>query len=127
VAVAIATYQDVESSLGRSLSTAERDRAEWWLTGAEIQIKARLGDPALLDQTTVRYVEAEAVAARMGNPDNYSSETIDDYTYRYGTETRQVTIRPEWWALLKPGAGAFSARPYFAPDTDANDPGLNWA
>ena len=103
----IATYQDVESSLGRSLSAAERKRAEWWLDGAEIQIRARLGSVSLLDADTVRYVEAEAVAARMGNPDNYTSETIDDYTYRYGSETRQIVIRDDWWALLAPQRGSF--------------------
>jgi hypothetical protein len=59
---------------------------------------------AKLDQGTLRYVEAEAVAARMSNPDNYTSETIDDYTYRYGSETRQVVIRDDWWSLLSPSA-----------------------
>lgn len=104
---AIANYTDVESSLGRSLTEAEKTRVEWWLTGAELQIKARLGDVTVLDQAAVKYVEAEAVAARLSNPDGYQSETIDDYTYRFGSETRGVVIRDEWWALLAPQRGSF--------------------
>jgi hypothetical protein len=122
----VASYTDVEASLGRSLSEAERQRAEWWLSGAELQIKARLGDVAALDRTAVKYVEAEAVAARMGNPDNYSSETIDDYTYRFGTETRQIVIRPEWWSLLAPTADGASTRPGFEVDSPPG-PLLDWS
>lgn len=105
--MALATYAHVEASLGRSLSDTERSRVEWWLTGAEAQIRAKLGDVSLLDAETVRYVEAEAVAARMSNPDGYSSETIDDYTYRHGSETRSVKIVDEWWAMLAPARGSF--------------------
>lgn len=123
----LATYEDVEASLGRSLSDTERTRVVWWLTGAETQIRARLGDVSLLDQETVRYVEAEAVAARMTNPDAYQSETIDDYTYRYGSETRAVHITAEQWAMLSQQADGSSTRPGFEPDTDATDPGLNWS
>lgn len=103
----LATYQDVEVSLGRSLSESEQIRAAWWLTGVEAQIRARLGDVSELDAETVRYVEAEAVAARMSNPEGYSSETIDDYTYRHGSETRTVKITDEWWAMLAPTRGSF--------------------
>lgn len=103
----LATYLDVEASLGRSLTMEERRRAEWWLSGAEVQIKAKLGDVSALDAETVRYVEAEAVAARMTNPEGYSSETIDDYTYRRGSETRTVKIADEWWAMLAPARGSF--------------------
>lgn len=122
---AIASYIDVESSLGRPLSNTERNRVDWWLTGAELLLKARLGDVSLLDQNAVRYVEAEAVAARVGNPDNYTSETIDDYTYRYGSETRGIVIRDEWWAMLSPKTDGSSTRPGFEPDTAT--PTLDWS
>lgn len=103
----LATYQDVEVSLGRSLSEAERIRVAWWLTGAEAQIRARLGDVSELDAETVRYVEAEAVATRMSNPDGHSAESIDDYSYRLPSEARSVTITDEWWAMLAPARGSF--------------------
>lgn len=121
----LASYQDVEASLGRSLSTAERTRVEWWLTGAEAQIRARLGDVNLLDIDTVRYVEAEAVAARMSNPDGYQSETVDDYTYRLPPESRSVRITPDQWAMLSPQADGSSTRPGFEPDESPYP--LNWA
>jgi hypothetical protein len=118
--VAVATFEDVAVAIGRPIADqTEQARVNYWLDAAELQIKARLADLALLDQAALRFVETEAVAARMVNPEGYQSESIDDYTYRYGSETRQVVIRDEWWRLLDPdtGAGAFSARPYFVPDT----------
>jgi hypothetical protein len=64
----------------------------------------------------------------VSNPSGYQSETIDDYTYRFGTETRQIVIRDEWWHLLDPdtGSGAFSARPYFVAD-DPTAASLDWS
>jgi hypothetical protein len=124
--MAIATWQDVQTALGRPISdSTEQQRAEWWLDGAEAQIRARLGEVNLLDPGAVRYVEAEAVAARMSNPDNYASESIDDYTYRYGTETRQIVIQAEWWAMLSPQADGSSTRPGFEPDTAPST--LDWS
>ena len=117
--MAVATFEDVAVAIGRPISDqTEQARVSYWLDAAELQIKARFADLALLDQAALRFVETEAVAARMVNPEGYQSESIDDYTYRYGSETRQVVIRDEWWRLLDPdtGAGAFSARPYFVPD-----------
>lgn len=113
--MAVASITDVESAIGRPLSDAEKTRAEWWLTGAEIQIKSRLGSLEALDQDALKYVEAEAVAARLSNPDGYQSETVDDYTYRYGAETRGIVIRDEWWALLAPKRGSFFTIPLVSP------------
>lgn len=125
--MAVIDYTVVETSLGRTLSAAERAQVEQWIGDAELLIGARLGDLALLDQDVLAYVVREAVVARMRNPEGFQSETIDDYTYRHGAESRRVTILDEWWRLLDPdsGSGAFSARPYFVPDTV--DPGLWWA
>lgn len=114
--MAVATWQDVEVALGRPITdTAEQSRVEWWLNGAEIQIKGRLGNVALLDQDALRYVEAEAVAAKMTNPEGYASETVDDYTYRLPAETRRVTIIDEWWTLLAPKRGSFYTIPVTSP------------
>lgn len=111
------TIQDIETALGRTLTTTEQAQATQWIADALMLIEARLGDPALLDATAVDYVVREAVVARFRNPDGYQSESIDDYTYRHGTETRRVTILPEWWELLSPSrvSGAFSTRPDFEP------------
>lgn len=117
--MAVATYEDVAVALGRPISDPdEQARVTYWLDSAELLIEARLGDVSELDQDRLRYVEVESVVARMQNPESYQSESIDDYTYRFGTETRRVTILDEWWNLLSPieGSGIFSTRPGFEPD-----------
>lgn len=114
--MAVATYEDVAVALGRPITDpTEQAQVTYWLNAAELVIGARLGDVALLDQDVLRYVEVEAVVARLQNPAGYQSETIDDYTYRFGTETRRVTILDEWWRLLSPdnGDGAFTIRPHY--------------
>ena len=126
--MAVATYTDVAVALGRPITDpAEQGQVTYWLNAVELQIKSRLGDVALLDQDVLKYVEVEAVATKMQNPNGYQSETIDDYTYRFGTETRRVTILDEWWALLRPAnsSSAFSTRPGFEPD-DLTTP-LDWS
>lgn len=101
--MSLATVQDVAAAVGRPITDdAEVSQVEYWLNAAEMLITARLGDVLELDANKVIYVETEAVVARLSNPNGYQSETIDDYTYRYGTGTRQVTILPEWWTLLSP-------------------------
>lgn len=109
---------DIETALGRTLTLTEQPQATQWIADALMLIEVRLGDPALLNQPAVDYVVREAVVARFRNPEGYQSESIDDYTYRHGSETRQVTILPEWWELLSPStvSGAFSTRPTFEPD-----------
>lgn len=127
--MAVATYTDVGTALGRPITDpTEQAQVAYWLDAAELVIGARLGDVTLLDQNVLKYVEVEAVSARMLNPGGYQSETIDDYTYRFGTETRQIAIRDEWWRLLDPetGSGAFSARPYFTADDPTGWP-LDWS
>jgi myo-inositol catabolism protein IolC len=112
------TITDIETALGRTLTATEQAQATQWIADALMLIEARLGDPALLDQTALDYVVREAVVSRFRNPEGYQSESIDDYTYRHPNETRRVTILPEWWELLAPlnQSGAFSTRPYFEPD-----------
>lgn len=109
---------DIETALGRPLSNAEHQQATQWIGDAELLIEVRLGDLTLLNRSALDYVVREAVVARFRNPEGYQSESIDDYTYRHGTETRRVTILPEWWELLSPTreSGAFSTRPSFEAD-----------
>lgn len=118
---------DIETALGRALTSTESDQADQWIGDALLLIEVRLGDPAELNQAAVDYVVREAVTARFRNPEGYQSETIDDYTYRHGNETRRVTILDEWWDLLSPAvaSGVFSARPQFEADSDAYWP-LDW-
>jgi len=127
--MALATYEDVAVALGRPITagSAEQLQVSYWLDAVELQIKARLGNIADLDAATVVYVETEAVATKMQNPNGYQSETIDDYTYRYGAETRRVTILPEWWELLRPSTetSAFSTSPGF--EADDTNPLAGWA
>jgi hypothetical protein len=117
--MAVATFEDVAVAIGRPISEPEEQaQVDYWLGAAEMVIAARLGDVSKLDAAAVRYVETEAVSARMQNPNGYQSETIDDYTYRYGTSSTRVVILDEWWALLNPAAslGAHSVRPGFEAD-----------
>lgn len=118
--MAVATTEQVEASLGRSLTSAEEVQVSQWLDDAELQIRLRLGNVAELDQEAVAYVERESVILKLRNPDGKQSEAIDDYNYRrYDANARgQVFIIDEWWDLLLPGSdpAAFSFRPTFEPD-----------
>lgn len=109
---------DIETALGRTLTDSEKAQATQWIADALMLIEARLGALADLDANVLDYVVREAVSARFRNPEGYQSETIDDYTYRHGSDTRRVTILPEWWDLLTPlrESAVFSARPQFESD-----------
>ena len=110
---------DIETALGRTLTDAEQAQAVQWIADARLIIGNRLGDLSLLDQPTLDYVTREAVVSRFRNPEGYQSESIDDYTYRHGSETRRVTILPEWWSLLSPGRAAFTIHPSYVADDPA--------
>lgn len=134
--MAVATYEDVAVALGRPISTeAEQAQVEWWLNGVELFIVARLGVVADLDENAVRYVEVEAVAAkvRRASTDGASSITVnvDDggVTRRYENPVSVDDITDEWWSLLDPdvGGGAFSVRPYFEADTPSALDDLDWS
>lgn len=118
---------DIETALGRTLTSTEQGQALQWIADSLLVIGGRLGDTTLLDQDVLDYVVREAVVARFRNPEGYQSETIDDYTYRLPNETRRITILPEWWEMLSPtrAGDVFSVRPNFTVDTP---PGaLGWS
>lgn len=112
------TADDVVVTIGRTLSSTEEEQVEQWLTDVETIIFARLGDLTLLNQDVLGFVEREAVAARLRNPDGVQSEKIDDYAYTMPANSRRITILDEWWDMLSPGssAGVFSVRPSFETD-----------
>lgn len=105
--MAAATYEDVGVALRRTISDeAEQAQIEHWLTGAEMAIRSRLGDPALLDQDVLAYVEAEAVAERVrraGREESSITVSVDDgsVTRRYDAMT-PTDIGTDLWSLLSP-------------------------
>lgn len=115
----VISYDVVATSLGRPLDTAEVAQVRQWIADAELLISVRLGPLDDLNPEVVAFVVREAVVARLRNPEGFQSETVDDYTYRFGGDTRRVTILDEWWQMLDPdaGGGAFSTRPGFEVDT----------
>ena len=118
-----ATVADVSTRLGRTITTSEETaQVHAWLEDAEAMIRTGIPD---LDARvtagsplvgTVVMVEANAVIRKIRNPEGYTSETIDDYTYRYNEQVRRgdIFITDEEWALLRPGVrpgGTFTIRP----------------
>lgn len=104
--MAVASAEDVAVALGRPLTSAEEEQADWWLTGAEIAVRSRLGDPALLDQDVLLYVEAEVVAGkirRAGREESSVTVSVDDgsVTRRYDSVGTN-DIGDDLWGLLSP-------------------------
>ncbi|MBF0809185.1 hypothetical protein E4U03_11300 [Rothia nasimurium] len=114
--MAIATAQDVETSLMRSLHESEAQYVEKLLNRAENLIKVRIpklaelcnASPSFMDLLT--QVEAEAVARifRAENSGIYTSESEDGYSYRLNLKVASglLDILPEEWARLM-GTGGF--------------------
>ena len=121
--MAVATVDDVATSLGRPITGTEEEQVAMWLGDAELQIRLRLGPITDLDQDVVAYVEREAVAARVRNPEGYQYESIDDYRYGLPAESRRVTILDEWWDMLTPSGSStvFSIRAGGVPEFPAPD------
>lgn len=122
--VAVATYEDVAVALGRPISTeSEQAQVGWWLDGVELFITARLGPVGNLDQSVVKYVEVEAVVAKVqrhGTRESSITVAVDDgnVTRRYENAVTAGDITDEWWNLLDPDSntGTGSIRPGFEPD-----------
>lgn len=117
-----ANISTVSQSLGRSLEPHEVEQVNWWIKGAELRIRNRLGDLDCLDQETLTYVVTEAVARKARNPDGKRNERIDDYSYGYDADAAKVDIdlTDAEWAMLMPRSNrnAFSiaskTTPYYA-------------
>lgn len=112
--MAVATWQDVAVALARpsaDFTTDQQAQITYWLAGAELIVKARLGDLTVLDQDALKYVETEVVAekVRTVRDDGVLSESvsIDDgtVTKRYGSVSA-ADFTDEWWLLLSPSGGS---------------------
>lgn len=118
--MAVATYEDVAVAIGRPISSeAERAQVGYWLNGVELYIKARFGDVTALDQDSVKFVETEAVVAKMGrlaSRETSITVAVDDsnVTRRFENAVSASDITDEWWDLLEPAAAsdAFTISPY---------------
>lgn len=79
-----------------------------WMADALLQIRVRLGDVNLLDAAVVDYVVRKSVAEKIKRPDGATSVevAVDDarVSRTYNKASGQVTILPEWWAMLSPQA-----------------------
>lgn len=124
------TYTDVAVSLGRPITDPNQQaQVNWWITGAEMLIQARLGDLGDLDADVLNYVVVEAIAAKVNRAaaGGASSITVnvDDsgVTRRFESPVTASDITDEWWALLSPSltTGAYSVRPGFEPDSAGSE------
>lgn len=109
-------------------STAQIEQWSMWIADAVRQIERWAEcngyDVAALNSQDVDFVVREAVAAKVERPSSATQVeiAIDDgrVTRRYESSTGQITIRDEWWDLLRPVAaassGAFTIRPSYTPD-----------
>lgn len=117
------TWTQVQTNLGRTLTTAQQQQAGLWITQAQALIQARLGDLALLDQAILDMVVTEAVTLRLRNPEGVRRRSVAVDDGRVETEmseaSGQLVILDDWWALLTPRSqgGAFSVTPAYEPDT----------
>jgi hypothetical protein len=115
---------DVETDLGRTLTSSESAQVALWEQDVALQVEARLGALADLNQDRLAYVTRKAIVARIQSPPrpNVESESrsIDDFTAttRYRSDGGDVEILPQWWALLSPAdeTALYSVRPSFEPD-----------
>ena len=71
--------------------------------------------------TRVTAITLEVAARAWRNPHGYSSETVDDYTYRRDAETRRAGVyltddeRAELGLMVTPTRGSFFSMPLTSP------------
>jgi len=119
--VTYATVADVATRLGRPISEPDEvAQVQAWLDDAEAIVLSRI--PTLPELVTggvptvakLVMVESNAVIRKIRNPEGYTSETIDDYTYRYNEQVRRgdIFLTDEEWDLLIPSrSGAWTITP----------------
>ncbi|WP_436702421.1 hypothetical protein [Nocardioides sp. BYT-33-1] len=121
------TADDIATSLGRPLTTAEQAQATQWIADAYMLIEVKFGTTYPdLNPDLVDYVVRESVANRFrhGAGDGTSSvtTTVDDgsVTRRWDSQDGGDSWLLDGWVdLLAPDrdSAAFSTRPSFEPDT----------
>ena len=117
------SWYEVQTTVGRTLTTLEQHQAELWIGQARTIISRGPDgrspiDLDSLDQHVLDMVVTEAVADRVKHPDSATQVdvSVDDgrVSRRYESGSGQIRIRDEWWALLepnpKPSRGAFTIR-----------------
>ena len=112
------SVEDVATTVGRPLSSAESAQAALWISDTGLLIAARANrehvDVSSIDPGILDMVVREAVAARIKKPDaaKQVSITVDDgqMSRTYESSTGQIEITDEWWELLFPAgqSDAFS-------------------
>ena len=122
-----ATVEDVSTRLGRPITDeAEVTQVTAWLGDIEALILARVPDLAAriaegtLSNGTVVMIEANSVIRKIRNPEGKKNERIDDYSFSLNDANARgdLFLTDDEWDLLIPqsSSGAFSTRPYGAPD-----------
>ena len=111
--MAVATWQDVAVAIGRpstEITDGQQAQISYWLNGAELVIKSRLGDVADLDEDTVKYVETEVVAEKLRRSLREESSitvAVDDgsVTRRYENRITDADFTSDLWSLFGSGLG----------------------
>jgi hypothetical protein len=115
------TVDEVQTAVGRTLTTEERAQAALWITDAPTIIRhgpdgtSNL-DLASLDPDALNLVVRESVSNRIKRPDSATqvSVSVDDgqVSRTYESGTGQLEIQPWMWNMLLPAAsgGAFTIR-----------------
>lgn len=117
--MAYATVADVESRLGRDLSTEEENQVEVLLDDVEALIRARITDLDERVAASANYerivvmVEVNAVVRVLRNPEAYVSETDGNYSYQRSTTTASgmLELLPVEWDWLGGGSDMFQIVP----------------
>lgn len=109
--MAVATWQDVAVAVDRpsaDLTAGQQAQITYWLNGAELVIKSRLGEIAELDADVVKYVETEVVAEKVRRSLRAESSitvAVDDgsVTRRYENRVTAEDFPADLWSLFGSG------------------------
>jgi hypothetical protein len=117
--MAYATPADVESRLGRDLTSEEEAQVTELLEDVEALIKLRIPDlddkvtAGTIPERIVVMVEVNAVIRVLRNPEAYVSETDGNYSYTRSSDgaSGYLEILPQEWDWLFGGGGMFQIVP----------------
>lgn len=117
--MAYATIADVESRIGRDLSTEEEAQVTELLEDVETLIRVRIPDldervaDGRIPERLVVMVEVNAVVRVIRNPDAYVSETDGNYSYTRSQSGASgfLEILDQEWEWLFGGSGMFQIVP----------------
>lgn len=117
--MAYATVADVESRLGRDLTTEEEAQVTELLEDVETLIRVRVPDldekiaDGTIPERLVVMIEVNAVVRVIRNPDAYVSETDGNYSYTRSQSGSSgfLELLPQEWEWLFGGNGMFQLVP----------------